>query len=289
MNKALKLIIATFLCSSLITTSVLADELGNKKEDSNKIKQEITNNKDKIKELESNKNDIFKEIENLNSNIRVLTDEVYNLNFKINEVSTTIAGLEEKSEKLKLDLEKNKEIMSKRLKALYMSQGQGYVEVLFESKGLADFIEKLEIITTLIKYDKGVIGDFKKNQDELDATLKEVAVEKESLENDRVVVQGKLDELNSKKSEKDILMAKAEEDINTQERIIAQKESEFEQIVAIISKMETQQRPSRGYSRNTGGGQVSNGNHRRTSLSNYLRLWMENKSYYGKKRIPSCC
>jgi murein DD-endopeptidase MepM/ murein hydrolase activator NlpD len=256
MNKTVKVIIAAILCSNLITLSVMADDLGSKKEESNQLKQEISNNKDKMKELENTKNDILKELEAINNNITTLDEEVDSLNFKIAKATGTIIELEEKSEKLRLDLEKNKEIMDKRLRALYMSQGQGYVEVLFEAKGISDFIEKLEVIGTLVKYDKGVINEFKKNQDELDNTLNTVEVEKKGLESNRAIVQAKVDELNSKKNEKDILMAKAQEDIATQEKVIAQQEDEFQQIASIISQMEIAQRPSRG---NSGGGQVSNG------------------------------
>jgi murein DD-endopeptidase MepM/ murein hydrolase activator NlpD len=259
MNKTVKVIIATILCSNLITSSVLANDLGSKKEESNKIKQEISNSKDKVKELENSKNDILKDLQIINNNIGKLEKEVDNLNFDINKATKTIVELEEKSEELRLDLEKNKEIMDKRLRALYMSQGQGYVEVLFESKGVADFIEKLEVITTLVKYDKGVMDEFKTSQQQLDNTLKEVAVEKESLEGNRAVVLSKVDELSVIKNEKDSLMAKAQEDIETQEKVLAQQEDEYQQIASIITQMEAAQRPSRGGSGNSGGGQVSNG------------------------------
>jgi len=54
------------------------------------------------------------------------------------------------------------------------------------------------------------------------------------------------------------MMANIEEDIDVQEKMIAQKESEFQEIVAIINNMEeTSKRPSRGASVNSQGGQVS--------------------------------
>lgn len=260
MNKTLKTIIAGVLCANLITITAIAGDLENKKQESSNIKQEISNDKEKINELKNTKKDILNEIEDINNNIKFLDEEVDGLNFKINKASGTITELEKKSEELQKDLEKNKEVMSKRFRTLYMNKGQGYIEIIFQSKSLGDFIERVEIISTLIKYDNEVVDKFKKNQNELDSTLKEITIEKESLESNRTTVQAKADELSKKKSEKDMLMAKAEEDIASQEKIIAQKEEEFQQIVAIISDMEKSQRPSRGDSGNSQGGQVSNGN-----------------------------
>lgn len=256
MNKTIKVIIATLLCTNLVTASVMADDLGSKRAESSKIKEEITNSKEVMKELENTKNDILRDIQVLDNSITPLEKEISVLNSKIDKVTKTIKELEIKSVKLAKDLEKNKEVMATRLRTLYMNQGQGYVEVIFESKGFADFIERLEVITTLVKHDKSVIEEFKKNQEELNATLKEVASEKESLEIAKTSVESKLTELNAKREEKAVLMAKAQADINAQERAIAQQQKEFDQIAAMIKQMEAAQRPSRG---NSGGGQVSNG------------------------------
>jgi len=265
MNKTVKLIIATVLCGNLLTTTVMANELETKKQEAGSIQQDIKKNKEAIKALENTKSDILKEVEELNKNISVLDEEVEVLNLKIESTSEDIVNLEGKSKKLQEDLEKNKVIMEKRLRALYINQGQGYVETLLQAEGLSDFIERIEVISTLIKYDKGVLEDFKKNQEELASTLKELALEKQSLEDSKVLAQGKLNELNEKKDEKNTLVAKAEEDIDNQEKILAQYEDEFDQVTAMIKNMEQPPRPSRGgsvgggNSENSGSGQVSNG------------------------------
>jgi len=256
MKNIFKTIIASILCANLITGTVFASNLDEKKQESKDIKQEIINDKEKIEDLKDNKNDILKEIEALNSNINALDKEVDEINSKIKKASGNIESLEVKLESLKKDLEKNKVITGKRFRALYMNQGQGYIELLLKSGSISDFIERVETLAKLLKYDSEVLESFKKNQDEINNTVKKVAIEKDNLEKDRATVQVKLEELKGKKSEKDSLMVKAERDIEAQEKIIAQNEDEFQHIVAIINEME-KSRPSRGVSE---GGQVFNGN-----------------------------
>lgn len=263
MNKTVKVIIAAVLCGNLLTTTVMASELDSKKEESNNIQQKINESKEAIKTLENTKSDILKEVEDLNNNISVLDEEVEGLNLKIKNTTEEITALEKKLNKLKEDLEKNKKIMEKRMRALYMNQGQGYLETLLQSKGLSDFLEKIEVISTLITYDKGIIEDFKKNQEELDTTLITLETEHKSLESSKALAQTKLDELNTKRDEKNTLVAKAEEDIESQQKIIAQNEEEYQKVAALIKNLEAPSRPSRGdsgSSGNSGSSQVSNGN-----------------------------
>lgn len=263
MNKTVKVIIATVLCGNLLTTTAMANELESKKEESNSIQQKITESKEAIKALENTKSDILKEVEDLNNNISVLDGEVDGLNLKIKNTTEEITELEKKLNQLKEDLEKNKKIMEKRMRALYMNQGKGYVETLLQSKGFSDFLEKIEVISTLIKYDKDVIEDFKKNQEELDTTLITLETEHKSLESSKALAQTKLDELNTKRDEKNTLVAKAEEDIDSQEKILAQNEEEYQQVAALIKNLEAPSRPSRGDS-----GSASSGESGRSQVSN---------------------
>lgn len=261
MNKKIKLIVSIIICTNLITTSAIADEISDKKQESNSIKEEIGSGKEKIKELEKYKDDVLQDMENLNKEIDALDNEIYNLKLDMDKATTKIEELNEKAKKLEKDLEDNKDIMYKRMRTLYKNQGQGYIEALFESKGFSDFFNKLEVIKTILNFDKGVLSDFANSKKELQETLQAASEEKENLQQNMALKEAKSEELDSKRNEKSVMMAKIEEDIDVQERMIAEKESEFQQIVAIISNMEKEAtRPSRGNSGSSQGGQVvSNG------------------------------
>ncbi|WP_346938754.1 peptidoglycan DD-metalloendopeptidase family protein [uncultured Clostridium sp.] len=258
MNKKIKLIISVMICANLVATSAMADEIGDKKQQSNSIEEEIGSGKEKIKELEKNKEDVLQDMVDLNEEINALDNEIYKLKLDMDKATTKIGDLNEKAKKLEKDLEDNKDIMYKRMKTLYKNQGQGYIEALFESKGLSDFFNRLEMVKTILDFDKGVLSDFANSQKELQETLQVASREKEALQQNMAIKESKSKEIDSKKNEKSVMMAKIEEDIDVQEKMIAQKESEFQEIVAIINNMEeASKRPSRGASVNSQGGQVS--------------------------------
>jgi murein DD-endopeptidase MepM/ murein hydrolase activator NlpD len=260
MNKKLKVLIAVLLCSNLITANVAAQDLSNMKEESKAAEQEIENSKAKLDELENKKSGIISEINNLDNELKGMENQLEDLNSKIGQSQEDISNLEEKSKELELNLSKNKEVMGKRFRALYMNQGQGYIEILLGSNSMSDFIERVQVLATLVSYDNGVIEEFKKNRSDLETTLKEVATEKASLEENKKTVDERMEVLNSKREEKDNLVAKAEEDIAMQQEMTAQKEEEFQKIVGMIKDMEAQQNSSsESKTASYEGGQVSNG------------------------------
>jgi len=142
-----------------------------------------------------------------------------------------------------------------------MNQSQSYIEILFGSEGLYDFLEKVEIITSLVKYDTDIINEFKEKQGELQSTMTQVKNEKSNLEDMMQTVNNKMNTLKDKKQEKDVLMAKIENEIDVHEAILAQQQNEFDEIVVAIRNMEAEKRPSRWDSDpDSSDGQVSNGN-----------------------------
>ena len=247
MNKKLRVIAAVVVSCSLMSSTVLADDLSNAKSKSEEIQTEIENNKTKVAELEKNKDNILSEISDLDGNMDKLYSEVNKLNSQISESTEKIKELEQKSNELRKELEANKDLMNKRLRVLYKDQGTSYLEVLLSAEGFSDFFAKLDTINTLISFNTDVINEFKAKQEELDKNIEASANEKKTLEEAKTTVDASLAELNAKKEEKNKLMAKAEEDLGLAEKLLAQNEAESKEILASITAMEeSAKRPSRG-------------------------------------------
>ncbi|WP_291581534.1 murein hydrolase activator EnvC family protein [Clostridium sp. UBA6640] len=260
MNNKIKIIIAAILCSNLVTGSVLANDISDMKNKSNDIKQEINNGENKIKKLEKNKENVLNDIYELEKNINELEREVEEINSQIGNSNEKIKNLEIKSEELKTDLAKNEEVMGERLRIMYVNQSQGYIEILFGSEGVYDFIGRVEAIRSLIKYDKELMDEFKEKQEQLESTTTQAKNEKSNLESMMQTANSKMSTVKDNKQEKDILIAEIESDIDVQEAILAQQQNEFDEIVTAIRSMEAQsRRPSRGDGDVPSGGQVSNG------------------------------
>jgi len=247
MNKKLRFIAAVVVSCSLMSSTVLADDLSDAKSKSEEIETQIESNKAKVSELEENRDNILSEISELDNNMDKLYSEVNNLEAQISQSTNKIEELEERSSELKKELEVSKKIMDKRLRVLYKNNGTSYIEILLSAEGFSDFFEKIDIINTLISFDNEEINKFKANQEELDKNIKASSEEKKTLENAKAIVDANLEELNAKKDKKTKLMAKAENELGTAEKLLAQNEAESKEILASITAMEkAASRPSRG-------------------------------------------
>lgn len=259
MNKKLRFIAAVVVSCSLMSSTVLADDLSDAKSKSKEIETQIESNKAKVSELEENRDNILSEISELDNNMDKLYSEVNNLQAQISQSTNKIEELEERSSELKKELEANKKVMDKRLRVLYKNNGTSYIEILLSAEGFSDFFEKIDIINTLISFDNEEINKFKANQEELDKNIEASSEEKKTLENAKAIVDANLEELNAKKDKKTKLMAKAENELGTAEKLLAQNEAESEEILASITAMEkAASRPSRGGSSSQSNTKPSN-------------------------------
>lgn len=262
MNKKIKVLISTLMCTSLFSATVQADELTEKKQESSNVEAEIDAGKAKVKELESEKDRVAREIESLNQESEALNNEINNLNIKIQDATKKTEELNAKAAELEKAIEANQHVVNERMRTLYKNQGQSYMQILFEADGFTDFFKRLDAIKTILKFDKGVLEEFEKNQKELAEVTAEAEIEKAKLEEDKQVVEAKTIELNAKTEAKNELVANLESNIAAEEARIAQMEAEFEELLSAINQMETaaveNERPSRGDAGSTtaGNGQI---------------------------------
>ncbi len=267
MNKKIKFIAALIVSCSIVSSTVFADDLSNAKEKSEQIKSDMEENKSKVSEMEKSKDGIFNEISALDSEMDELNNQVNVLNSQITQSTEKIKGLEQRASELKKEIKKNKDVMDKRMRVMYMNSSSSYIEVLLDAEDFTDFFSKLDTITTMISFNNNVVSEFKASQKELDTNLTESSKEKAALEEAKVTVDNNLQSVSAKKAEKSELMAKAEENLEIAQSILDESEAESQKIFASITAMEEAakkeaERASRGGadSQSSNDGQTSSSN-----------------------------
>lgn len=258
MNRRVKILIASLMCTSLFSATVFADNLQDKKQQSSDMEAEIGAGKARVNELESKKDIVTREIETLNEEAEALNKEISDLNIEIDTASKKLDELNVKTEELTKTIEDNQHVVSERMRTLYKSQGQSYIQIILESENITDLLKRMDYLKRMVKFDKEVMEEFEKNQKELSNLTKEAEDEKAKLEDDKLVVEVKTNELNAKTAAKNALVAGLESDIAAEEAKIAQMEAEFNELLSAINAMEAEaienERPSRGDAGSTTAG-----------------------------------
>lgn len=142
------------------------------------VKEQMTEQLTKINELNSEISDYDNEISDLQTRID-------NLNI---EISQKQASIEEQEEKYAVQ----KDLLDKRLVALYETGSTSYLDLLLSSDGLSDFISKYYIISTIAESDQELLTKIEniKNQiiEEkayLESAQKEIATSQQEISNKR--------------------------------------------------------------------------------------------------------
>lgn len=148
--------------------------------------------------------------------ISELDDRLNEIALAIFELEDTIADTEDELELTKADLEEAKAreaeqyaTMCARVKYIYENGETTYLDVLFNSSGIADMLNQFEYVSRIQEYDNGLLEKYK-----------EIKAEVEQKE---AYLEASLEELNAMK-------AQAELNRSTNEELMALKTSEIESI-----------------------------------------------------------
>ncbi len=212
-----------------------------------KVKKELQENANKLTGVE-------KEIEEYRL-------EMVELDEQQDKYSRELASLQEKQDEVNKKLSENETALQNsaqsynaaedtyavRLRAIYENGIPTFWDVLFASKGISDFFSRLNVYTSILEYDKSLVGNMKSQKEYIDYITKDIEVQKlqldqlkydtqkskDALDATLVAKQNKTKELEDTKSE----LNKNVESLQAKRREAMQKvEDEVARIVAEAKK-----------------------------------------------------
>ncbi|MBQ3409002.1 MAG: peptidoglycan DD-metalloendopeptidase family protein [Clostridia bacterium] len=209
-----KKILIFFMIVSIIViyTNAYADTLYQQKQS---VEADIENTKEAIENISNEKGEIMEEVNKLNGTILETESEISDLKNKIENLDESI---EFKSK----DLEDKQKLLDERLSAVYMSSGNTYLEAFFNG-GIINFVSNYEIIKQIAEYDNNLIEEVKKEKSDLHSS-------KIALENSKIEIQVKQNQLETQKSEKISKIESLTEEQKSMQAAIEEKQQELARI-----------------------------------------------------------
>lgn len=105
--------------------------------------------------------------------------------------------------------------MKKRIKYMYENGNTQFIEILFESKSISDFLNNAEYITQISEYDRDMLDEFKE-------TVKRVDDQKKALESEKTELETLQAQLQEKQNEVSVLLEEKAEEISDLEAAIGE-------------------------------------------------------------------
>ena len=187
--------------ANLYATSAKEDlENGrNELEENNSQQEEL---KKKQEELEAQKSEAMKAVEELIQKVSSAEAEVEELENKVEDLQAQIKSKERDIEQKEIEYTKQQELLEQRMVAMYKKGETTYLDVLLNSSGIIDFLDKYYLAKQLVEYDKELIQTTKEQKTQIEAEKAELEANKKELDTSLAQQQQKTMELKELKNEK---------------------------------------------------------------------------------------
>lgn len=144
------------------------------------------------------------EKDSLSTQLEGILTEAAELEQKITDKEEELAQKEDELIEAQIDENNQYEDMKKRIKYMYENGNAEFLEILFQSETLSDFLNNAEYISTISEYDRDMLVEFQeivKSVEEQEQVLQDEYDEMETMQNELMEKQNTVQELIDTKSD----------------------------------------------------------------------------------------
>jgi septal ring factor EnvC (AmiA/AmiB activator) len=165
------------------------------------------------------------------------------LEYELDNSRENLYITEEELEEARIELEKDTEILNKRVRSIYEVGNVSYLEVLFEASDFSDFINRFELLKRVVQQDTSTIEQVRSDQQRLNSKKADLEVQQDvlaSLISEQDVVR---QDLAVKQNMKSSLLSEAQYSLWDIEEEAARLEAQEQQIMREIARLRSKDKP----------------------------------------------
>ena len=187
MRKFLCIVLAFIIICTYITAVHAEDNTTNNTSNTNSsnltdlqtqqqdLQDQIQQSHEELEEVQSQLSENLQQIEKLDEKIRESENQIEELDAQVKSLQEEIAGIQSQLDVAEKNYEKQKDIMEKRLVAIYEAGDTKYLDVLLKSSNISEFLSNYYLVTEIASVDKDLL-------DEVESEKKEIELSKQKLE-----------------------------------------------------------------------------------------------------------
>lgn len=183
-----KTIISIVLSACLVTGSVIPcfgattrEKISDAKAKQQENRSSLHAMQEKIEELESKKGESESYLQELNSELTDLKNSLEQLQRDYDAKQAELTELQGELEQAKADETEQYEAMKLRIQYMYENSAHNYMNMLFHSESIVEFLNQAENISRMAEYDRNMLEVYKETKEEIERKEQEVAREKDAI------------------------------------------------------------------------------------------------------------
>ncbi|MFA6807456.1 MAG: peptidoglycan DD-metalloendopeptidase family protein [Eubacteriales bacterium] len=224
----------------LSATPVGADNLNDAIKQQQELIQKQNSAQGQLNNLTIKENQMTKQIQQLTVDISKAEIDLETKENEFTKVQAEVEAVQQEVDQKKEELENRQDTMRKRMRSIYEDGQVNYMEVLFQSTNISDFICRMEYVGCLVDNDQKLLDDLKSQKSQLDEKEKELLAkmaEAKKLKEEAVAAKAYLDD---KKSSKEIALVDNEQSQEAILEQIAKMENDSKNLEEKIRQLQSQ-------------------------------------------------
>lgn len=200
-----KRIISVFLILMLLQTYIYSifaattSDLNSQKSD---LQQKVNEAEEEKSKLKEELDEQLQAISDLDMNISTVEEEINKLSAQIKELEDSIKQKQEEIEQKQQEYIENEELLQERLVATYENGSTSFLDILFGSSGIVEFLSNYYNISQLIQCDEELLETIEKDKNEIEESKQILEQQKNQIEELKKEQETKRNSLKIKKAER---------------------------------------------------------------------------------------
>lgn len=168
------------------------------------------NSQTQIENLEVKIEKLDNQIEDVLRNLEENKKQIEKTGVEINNAEKELKTAEE-------NIKKQQNLLSSRMRAMYINGSNGYISLVLDSESLGDFLSRVDMMKRVISFDKKIVEDYKTKQADIKGKKDKLLAENKRLLSLKSDNENKLSKLNEDKEKQKTLITQARQ----QQRVLA--------------------------------------------------------------------
>lgn len=190
-----------------MSVTVVAAPLDDLNSQKNSLIQKQNENSSQLGSLNKQINDLESSIESYDNQISGMTVKLNDTKSKISNTQAKIQKAENDLQKAQDDFNTQQKLLDQRIKVIYVNGSESYLSFLLDSKGIGDFISRIETVKQVSELDKQVMADLEEQQKQIKEQKQTLDTQKAQLVKLQADQQNTIDGLNKQKSQEKTIVA----------------------------------------------------------------------------------
>lgn len=201
-KKIVSFVIVLILLLTSICVPIYAATESELNDQKSELKDKIDDAKNAQDEVKEQLSAQMEEISKLDESIAVQEAEITELELQIFNLNNSIEEKQKELEKKQKEYEENKELLEERLVAMYETGQTNFLDILFSSSNIIEFISNYYMVAQVTNCDKELLDSIEKEQKEIETVKQTLEDEKAEVDSAKKQKETKANLLKAKKQER---------------------------------------------------------------------------------------